>query len=397
MTKKTIKRTLFIAIPLVLIASFLLPKYFQDEAPLFMTVKPSHRDIVSKVFSTGTLAGKTEVDIGAQVSGQIQKIYVKTGDEVKEGDLLCQIDPEILQNELDIEKSQEDVLRAKIESMKALLNTYEKAYIRAQKLYKTKTISEQDYDSALSNFLTTKYDLKSLEAELIQQTIAVQRATTNLSYTKITAPMDGTIYAIPVEEGQTVNANQTTPTILKMATLDTMVVETEISEADVIKVKEGLDCTFTIFGMPGHEFKATLREIELAPESAMTDSSSTTSAGNDEAIYYNAKLEVDNKDRLLRIDMTADVSIFIDKRDNVLAIPLSTIREDYYDGTAKVLVLENGVAQDKVIKIGLRDEQYVEVLSELDINTDLIVGDDIKSAEMAAMMNNKSRAPRGPR
>lgn len=367
----------------------------RDEAPSYMTVFPETRDITKQVYATGTVEGKTQVDVGAQASGQILKLHVKTGDEVKKGDLLAEIDPRNQQNSLKSAQAELEIIKAKIVAKKAEIRKLQLEFNRQQNLLKTNATSKQDYEAAAASLDIAKAELTQYEAEQEKDELAVTNAETNLEYTQITAPMDGTVYATVVDEGQTVNAAQTTPTILRLADLSEITVKTEISEADVVGVKSGLECSFTILGQPHESFKGILGSIAPAPSSyeSSSSTSSSSSSSSSDAIYYNADINVANPDRVLRIDMTADVTINIDSRQGVLAIPLTALRQD--DGSkAEVYLLENG---DKVIareiKIGLRDEQFVEVLSGLDKNEKVVIGDDVQTAEAAAQQND--RRPKG--
>ncbi|WP_265717253.1 HlyD family efflux transporter periplasmic adaptor subunit, partial [Providencia rustigianii] len=161
-------------------------------------------------------------------------------------------------------------------------------------------------------------------AQAVQARIAVDTARVNLGYTRIVAPMAGTIVAIPVEQGQTVNAVQSTPTIVKVARLDTMTVEAQISEADVIRVSTGLPIYFTILGAPEHRYEARLRAIEPAPDSINDDTSSSTTT----AVYYNGLFEVSNPEGALRIGMTAQVHLVLATERNALVIPAIALSGD---------------------------------------------------------------------
>lgn len=375
---------------------YLAYSFLHETPPTFMTTNAQLRDIKNQVFATGTLAGKIEVDVGAQVSGQIKRLYVQTGDQVKEGDLLCEIDPDIQENNLRTAKAQSKLIEAQIKSQQADNKRLKLEYERQKRLLKSDAVSSQDYELAEANYEMGLAALEALEAQYEQAQISIDDAVTNLGYTQITAPMDGTVYAIPVEEGQTVNANQTTPTILKLAKLDVMTVETEISEADVVRVKEGMDCSFTILGLQNQAFHSKLYRIEPAPESAENDSSSSSSSSSTEAIYYNALLDVDNPDGLLRIDMTASVTIDIAAVENVISIPLTALRSDDYLGNGTVYILNSdGNVYERTVELGIRDEQYIEVISGVDLSDQIVIGDDVESAEVQAQDND--RGPRGPR
>lgn len=365
------------------------------EPPTYMTAVPMVRDIKQQVYATGTIAGKVEVDVGAQVSGQIQKLYVERGDRVKRGDLLCEIDPEIQENDLRRAQAEEKLIAAQIASKEAQIKMLKSEHLRQQRLLKTDATSSQAAEQAAAEYEMALADLDALKAQYDQAVISVDDATTNLGYTRILAPMDGTIYAIPVEEGQTVNANQTTPTILKLATLDTMTVEAEISEADVVKVQPGMPCRFTIMGLPNRYFEATLRSIDPAPASAENTTSTSSSSSTSEAIYYNALLDVDNAEGILRIDMTAEVEITIAQAQGVKAIPISAVQNEGTDGTATVYqLLGEGMVNPITVQLGIRDDQYVQVLNaDFDDSKPLVIGDDVATAAAAAA-NSKRRGPR---
>ena len=216
---KRILRFSILGLVFLSLLSFLLYDYLKPQAPSYMTVNTEIRDINKRVYATGVLSGFTEVDVGAQVSGQILKLHVKTGDEVKTGDLLCEIDPKIQETALKKAKAQLNIIEAKIVSKKAEIKKFKLEYERQVKLYKNDATSKQELEASDAAFSIAKADLKELEAEYIQGKLNVDDAITNLGYTKIQAPIDGTVYATVVSEGQTVNANQTTPTILRLATL----------------------------------------------------------------------------------------------------------------------------------------------------------------------------------
>ncbi len=366
------------------------------EPPTYMTATPKVRDITQQVYATGTISGKVEVDIGAQVSGQIKKLYVSRGDKVKAGDLLCEIDPEIQENDLRRAQAEEKLILAQIASKKAELEMLAAENTRQQNLLVKDATSKQTAQQAKAQYLMAQADLDALQAQYEQAVISVDDAQTNLGYTRIVAPMDGTVYAIPVEEGQTVNANQTTPTILKLANLDIMTVEAEISEADVVKVKPGMDCRFTIMGLPNHYFEAELQSIDPAPASAeSTTSSSSTASSTTEAIYYNALLDVDNTEGLLRIDMTAEVEITIAAAQGVKAVPISAVQNENAEGEATVFQLvDAGVVKPVRVSLGIRDEQYVEVKNDdYDTSIPVVIGDDVATAAAAAASSRR----RGPR
>lgn len=394
---KKFKKYLVISVVSVLALSFASCQFFKSDAPSYMTVTAKNRDISKKVFATGTIAGVTQVDVGAQVSGQILKLYVNTGDDVKKGQLLCEIDPKIQETALKTAKAQVEIIDAQISSKQAELKKLRLEYDRQKRLVKLDATSKQDMEVSEASYQMALASLKELNAQRAKAQLSVDDAITNLGYTKILAPMDGTVYATVVTEGQTVNANQTTPTILRLATLDKMKVKTEISEADVVNVVPGMECSFTVLGLPFRVFKGKLDRIDPAPSSyesaSQSSSNSSSQSGTSTAVYYNSDIIAENKDRILRIDMTADVTIEISNAKNVLSLPLSAMRK-IHDKTGTVFVLSDGNVKEKEVQIGLKDDQFIQIVSGLSADDEVVIGDDVKSAEAKAQANSRNR--RGP-
>ncbi|WP_313289900.1 efflux RND transporter periplasmic adaptor subunit [Stutzerimonas nitrititolerans] len=220
--------------------------------------------------------------------------------------------------------------------------------------------------------------IAALDAQIEQAQIQVSTAELDLGYTRITAPIDGTVVGVVVKQGQTVNSSQSAPTLVKIAQLDRMTVKAEISEADVVKVEPGMQARFTILGEPDRPYRATLRMVEPAPASIntsdSTSSSSTTST--DSAIYYLGALDVPNEDGKLRISMTAQVSIVLDSARDVPSIPSSALGRASRDGLYTVHVLKaDGGVEPRRIRIGLEDSINVQVLEGLELGEQVVLGD----------------------
>lgn len=392
------KQLAVILIPVLLLAGFATYRTLHSETPAYMTVKPQVRDIVKQVFATGTVEGKTQVDVGAQASGQILKLHVSTGDEVKKGDLLCEIDPRNQENALKSAESEVEITKAQIAAKKAEIRKLKSEALRNQKLRKTDAVSAQDYETAQANLDIARAQLEQYEAQLKKNEVQLSDAKTNLGYTSITAPMDGTVYATVVDEGQTVNASQTTPTILRLADLSEVTVKTEISEADVVNVKSGMECSFTILGRPHEVYRGVLGRIEPAPSSyassssTQSTSSSSSSSSSQNAVYYNADIIVKNPDGVLRIDMTADVTVNVASAKKVLSLPLTALREDYGNEGQIYVLDKDGLVKAHKVKLGLRDDQYVQLEDGLDEHAQVVIGDDVSTAESQAL--NNSRGPK---
>lgn len=323
-----IKLSNLIIIAVVAIAIAATAWYFFKPAPeqnQFITADVSRGDIENSVLATGVLEATKMVSVGSQVSGQVKKMYVVLGDQVKQGQLIAQIDSIRQENELKTAEANIKNQQAQLATRQANLAKVEAEYNRQKAMYAQDATSRAELESALASFKTAQADITAVNAQIEQSRLTLSTAKEDLGYTRIVAPMDGTIVAIVTEEGQTVNANQSAPTIVKLAKLDTMTVKSEISEADVMKVEEGQTVYFTTLGNSEKKHYATLRQVEPAPNSINTESNSNTSSTSS-AVYYNALFDVPNEDGKLRIDMTAQVFIILDEAKNVLTIPASAVQ-----------------------------------------------------------------------
>lgn len=302
---------------------FLKPK---QELPQYITAEVSRGDLENSVLATGVLEATKMVSVGAQVSGQVKKMYVELGDQVKQGDLIAQIDSVRQENELKTAEASIKNQEAQLAVKQANLAKVEAEYKRQQAMYAQDATSRAELESALASYKTAQADILAINAQIEQSRLTLATTKEDLGYTRIVAPMDGTIVAIVTEEGQTVNANQSAPTIVKLAKLNDMTIKAEISEADVMKVEKGQRVYFTTLGDSTTKHYATLRQVEPAPSSINNDNSNSTTSSSSTAVYYNALFDVPNPDGKLRIDMTAQVYIILDEARNVLTLPASAIQ-----------------------------------------------------------------------
>lgn len=324
-----IKPTKLIIIAIIAIAAIALAWYFfkpKDEQPQFITAEVTRGDIENSVLATGVLEATKMVSVGAQVSGQVKKMYVQLGDQVKQGQLIAQIDSVRQENDLKTAEASIKNQLAQLAVKQANLTKVEAEYNRQKAMYAQDATSRAEYESALASYKTAQADIVAMNAQIEQSRLSLATTKEDLGYTRIVAPMDGTIVAIVTEEGQTVNANQSAPTIVKLAKLDTMTVKAEISEADVMRVEEGQTVYFTTLGNSEKKHYATLRQVEPAPNSINTESNNSNSSSSSTAVYYNALFDVPNEDGKLRIDMTAQVYIVLDEAKNALTIPSSAVQ-----------------------------------------------------------------------
>ncbi|HEG0496500.1 TPA: efflux RND transporter periplasmic adaptor subunit [Campylobacter jejuni] len=349
-----------------------------DEKISYLTQKIQKKDISQTIEAVGKVYAKDQVDVGAQVSGQIIKLYVDVGTHVKQGDLIAQIDKDKQQNDLDITKAQLESAKANLESKKVALEIANKQYQREQKLYAAKASSLENLETQKNNYYTLKANVAELNAQVVQLEITLKNAQKDLGYTTITAPMDGVVINVAVDEGQTVNANQNTPTIVRIANLDEMEVRMEIAEADVSKIKVGTELDFSLLNDPQKTYHAKIASIDPADTevsdsstSSNSSSSSSSSSNSSNAIYYYAKFYVANKDDFLRIGMSIQNEIVVASAKAVLAVPTYAIKSDpkgYY-----VEILENQKAVKKYVKLGIKDSINTQILEGVNENEELIV------------------------
>ena len=323
---------------------FLKPKETQ---PQYITAEVSRGDIENSVLATGVLEATKMVSVGAQVSGQVKKMYVQLGDEVKQGQLIARIDSVRQENDLKTAEANIKNQQAQLAVKQANLAKVQAEYNRQQAMYAQDATSRAELESALASYKTAQADIAAINAQIEQSRLTLATAKEDLGYTQIVAPMDGTIVAIVTEEGQTVNANQSAPTIVKLAKLDTMTIKAEISEADVMKVQEGQNVYFTTLGDSETKHYATLRQVEPAPNSINTESNSNTSSSSSTAVYYNALFDVPNEDGKLRIDMTAQVYIILDEAKNVLTVPAAAVQTSNRPQRSRNNTSTDGQSADK--------------------------------------------------
>lgn len=344
--------------------------------------------VKTTVLASGQIEAESLISVGARVSGQIETLAVSLGQDVKAGDLIAQIDSQDQQNEVLQAKAALANIEAQIAAKQANLKKAELTLERQARLQQQSYTSQEDLETAQADVDVYKADLAALEAQKSSAEVTVATAQIALDRTRITAPMDGTVVAMVVEQGQTVNAVQNAPTIVKLANLDKMVVKAEISEADVVHVKPGQDVSFTILGEPNRPFEATVREVEPAP----SEIKSSDTISTDEAIYYNGLLEVDNPEHLLRIGMTTQVQIVLDRAENVLIVPAAALTKGAEGYSVKVYDPKTGAQEVRAVEVGLDDKVTAEIRSGLSEGEVVVTGTKVAAA---ASSSNSMRPPMG--
>ncbi len=347
--------------------------WLMPAAPPELEVSPVQRgDIEQVVEATGTLKPSRLVSVGAQVSGRIETLHVKLGDRVKAGDLIAEIDSRTQRNALQSAQAAQRSARANRDALAADLRQYQLTLQRQQALVARQLVARADYDAAKTKVDATREQVAALDGEVVQRQTDVDVAQTNLGYTRITAPTDGTVLAVVARQGQTVNAVQSAPTIVMLGNQDVMTVYAEISEADVVHTALGQEVYFTILGDSGRRYSSTLRDIAPAPESITNEDTSgfavpgASAGASRTAMYYNGQFDVDNADGRLRSYMTAQVRIVLGRAKGVLTIPSAALGARAADGSYGVQVRgTDGRPATRRITTGLDDQINVEVRSGL--------------------------------
>lgn len=416
----------------------------KEETPNYITATAEISNIENNVMASGKVKALNTVDVGAQVSGEVTRLYVEVGDEVKQGDLIAQIDQVTQKNNLSNEQASLEQSEAAIQSAQAeflsrqasLKSAYadlasrqseykqtQSDFARLKGLVAIDAISQQEYDTQATSVATAKAAvdnaraaidtakaaITTTQANINSQRAALRKAQTNvstaqedLSYTTIRAPMSGTVVSITTEQGTTVNANQTAPTIVTLADLSTVRINAQISEADVINVQAGMPVYFNVIGNPDEKFDAVLKAIEPAPEN-ISDTSST-----DSAIYYVGYIEVPNTERRFRIDMTAQVYIVVNEAENALLVPSAALQpankarkptnsaennskdveakdnkaidnsnRDIDSSRASVRVLKaDGEVVEQAVSVGINNRVNAQILSGLKAGDEVILGEE---------------------
>ena len=357
----------------------------------FITEEVKRGKIAQTVSATGEIAATNLVDVGAQVSGQIKKMHVKIGDVVKEGDLIAEIDNVTQVNEVNTRKAQLQTYQAQLESAQVALKIAQRKYSRYKSLASADAVSKEEFEATEDSLATNRAKIKELQSSIRQTQIAINTAEKDLGNTRITAPSAGTVVSLVVEQGQTINSSQTSPTVVQIADLTSMTNKMQIAEGDATKVKAGQTVNFTILSEPDTPISAKLDSIDpgLTTMSQGSYSKSTDTTSN--AIYYYARATVPNPDGKLAIGMTTQNTVEIASADNVLMVPTVAIKTK--DGKKFVRVLEaNNQAVDREIQTGLKDSMNTEVKSGLN-EGEKVVMSEMGAAEKAEAVEREMAGP----
>ncbi len=321
-----------------------------EEAPPPETVAVGRGSLKVTVSALGTLQPLQFVDVGTQVTGQLRKLHVVIGQAVKKGELIAEIDPTLFESRVGQTSAQIINSKALLADRRAQLALATQRVERNRTLIGSDAVSRQELEASEAAYEQAQAAVKSIEAQIGQQSAALTFDSTNLRYTKIFAPMDGTVVSLTARQGQTLVAAQQAPVILRIADLGTMTVQAEVSEADISRIKLDTPASFNTLGLPDRRWSGEVRQILPTPEAV------------NNVVLYKVLFDVDNPDGALLPQMSAQVSFLLQKVDDVLLIPTKALLPGR---PPRVQVMERGKPVERKIKLGLETRKEVQVVAGL--------------------------------
>lgn len=326
----------------------------------FRPVSAVQGTIEEVITAQGKLESKEYVDVGTQVSGQLKQIHVEIGDTVEKDQLLAEIDRRVYQAQVEANEARLKSLKAQLNEQQAQLTLAEQNLKRNQNLIAANAISQQVVQESEAEAAVAEARVGATQAQIkeVESNLAGNR--TNLEFTRIHAPMAGTVTTRSAREGQTLNANQTAPIILQIANLDMMTVRAQVAEADVMRLKEGMPAYFTTLGDAERRWEGTVRQVLPSPEVI------------NDVVLYHVLIDVRNEDRRLMTGMSTQVFFLLGKAENVPVIPAEALservpEEDNEKGKAyRVRVLTESGPEERLIHAGLQTRTQAQVTAGLE-------------------------------
>ncbi|MBF8728208.1 efflux RND transporter periplasmic adaptor subunit [Pseudomonas putida] len=384
MTRSSNTRRLFLGgLGLLGLGSLLAWKALPLDNQPVNTVAVTRADIESSVTALGTLQPRRYVDVGAQASGQIRRLHVEAGDQVRQGQLLVEIDPSTQQARLDAGRYSIENLKAQLAEQRAQYRLAQQQLKRQRNLAAAGATREQDLQTADAQLKVTQARIDMYQAQILQAQASLRSDQAELGYTRIYAPMDGTVVAVDAREGQTLNAQQQTPLILRIARLSPMTVWAQVSEADIGKVQPGMMAYFTTLSGGKRRWTSTVRQILPIPPKPLEQSSqgggspvsATAGTTGAQVVQYTVLLDVDNPDGALMAEMTTQVFFVAGQASQVLTAPLAALDDSNGDGLRLAQVLNrDGKVEERKVRTGLSDRLRVQILDGVSEGERLVIG-----------------------
>lgn len=370
------KRYLLLTCAIVLVIVVLFFVFSRGTAAKY-TVKELKKDtIIQYVEASGTIKPVNTIEVGTQVSGTVAKIYVDYNSVVKKGDLLAELDPSLFQANVDQSEAKLRNAQAAYSRAQSTLNYKKNNYQRYKHLYEKNYVSKDDVELAQANYLQSKAEVDASRAEVSAAQASLNNNLTNLRYSKITSPVDGTVISREVDVGQTVAASFNTPTLFEVAKdLTKMQIETSVSEADIGKIKVGQEADYTLDGYQDRKFKGEVTQVRLA----------STTTNN--VVTYTVIISVDNSEGLVIPGMSANVSIIVGEAKDVLCVENKALKFTPSDNKEKfekqgIWLLVNGMPRRYSVELGLSDDNKTEIKSsEIKEGSKVIISENSKNSK----------------
>lgn len=336
-------------------------------------------DLEDTVSATGTLQPRDYVDVGTQVSGQLRTLHVEIGERVEKGQLLAEIDPTVYLTRVGATEAQLKNQQAQLAERQANLRLAEQKAERQANMMREQATTAEAVQVAQAELASAKAQINSLKAQIQQTRSTLRGDRASLEYTKIHAPMAGTVVTQAAKQGQTLNANQSAPIVLRIADLSTMTVQTQVSEADVSRLRVGMPVYFTTLGDQRKRWYGELRQINPTPEIV------------NNVVLYNALFDVPNPQGALMTQMTAQVFFVVAEAKDAVLAPLSAIGR----GDTVRVVHEDGAVETRKVVLGTRNRVMAQIVSGLQPGERVITGERAPQGARAA---SAARTPKmGPR
>jgi macrolide-specific efflux system membrane fusion protein len=357
-----------LVLALIGIAAFLVLRG-RDEAPKFNVASVERGDIEIVVTALGKIGPKTFVDVGAQASGQLDVVHVEVGDTVTQGQLLAEIDPRIVESRVEADRARLASLEAQRNERVAALELARTQDKRNQSLVGRGLVARDVADTSAAAVKQAQAQVNSIAAQLRESQSTLEGDLATLGYAKIYAPIAGTVVSQAVLEGQTLNASQVAPTLLRIADLSTMTVTAQVAEADISRLHAGMKAWFSTLGQPRRRWQGTVRQLLPTPDIV------------NEVVLYKVLIDVPNEDGALLPDMTAQVFFEIDAARDTLIVPANAVSGGRRGGGSVVRVLVDGRPQPRPVEVGLRDRDKAQILSGVQEGDQVVVPDALAANE----------------
>ena len=365
---------LLVAIAAIAVAAYVY--WPRDPLAGLRTARVVQGDLEVTVTALGKIQPARYVDVGAQVSGQLTRIEVAPGDRVAKGDLLAEIDPRVQAAKVEAGRADLARLIAELDAAEAEAAFAAGEFARQQQLRRDNATRADVFAQAERDKRVTEANVDALLARIEQARSTLKADEALLGFTRILAPIAGTVISVDARQGQTINATNSAPLLLRIADLGTMTVRTEVSEADVTRLHAGMRLYFTTLGHGDRRWHASLRQILPAPpRSAKAGGSSSSAGGSGNVVFYEALFDVPNPKGDLRPDMTAQVFFVIGTATDKPLVPMRALRpEEPAAGLYTVETVEDGRIERREVRIGLRDHVSAVVLSGIAAGDTIVIG-----------------------